>query len=208
MPVVNGYITRDELKAQVGLDVGDTEFDDLIDKAINAASRGIDNHTKRFFYQVAEERRFESIGPRLVEFGTFSDLTDETPITLSTDEDGDGTFEVWDPTEYELQPVRQRAAPEVRPWRRVLAISSRTFPRVYTQESSSYRVKIDGTWGWPVAVPDAVIEATMIQAHRLFKRREAPEGLIGLNMFGTVRMGKLDPDVRKLVRPYKITVVG
>ena len=206
MPIVNGYATRDDLKKQAGLDLDDIEFDDHIDKAVSAASRGIDMYTNRHFYQVSEPRLFVPDNERLVTFGTFGDLVSVSE--LATDEGGDGTFEtVWAAADYQLHPANPSQAPEPRPYRFLTAVGTKTFPVRWTAASSSYRARITGTWGWP-AVPAAIVEACLIQAHRLFKRRESPEGVAGLNMFGTVTMGRLDPDVGRLVKPYRIRTVG
>lgn len=206
MPVVDGYIDRDALKKRAGLSLDDDEFDELIDKAINAASRGIDVFTKRHFYQVAEARVFTADTSDIVQFGTYNDLVSVT--ALETDTTGDGSFETaWTPADYELHPVNATAGPEQRPYRYAQAVGTLRFPISRKTVGRRNLVRIDGTWGWP-AVPASVIEACEIQAHRLFKRREAPEGVVGLNMFGTVRMGRLDPDVGGLVKPYRIRVVG
>lgn len=204
MPIVNGYATRDELKEWVRLDPTDSDFDDLLDKAINASSRGIDKWTRRHYYQVDEPRRFAAIDACRVWFGSFNDLVSVT--ALATDDDGDGVFEtVWTAADYELQPVNPNAAPEPKPYRRVKAVGDLSFP--VARRGRRHRVELDGMWGWP-AIPDAIIEGTLLQSARLFKRREAPEGVVGLNMFGTVRMGQIDGDVKKLVKPYRLRAVG
>lgn len=210
MPIVNGYATRDELKVWASIDLDVNNLDDLIDKAINASSRGLDKFCKRHFYQVDEIRRFESVDRCTVRFGTYSDLVSVT--ALATDDDGDGVFETaWAAADFELAPVRVNAAPEPKPYREVVAIKDRRFPIV--RKGSVYRVQINGKWGWPGTppienIPDAIHEASLLQSSRLLKRREAPEGVIGLNMFGTVRLGRLDPDVAALAKPYRIHVVG
>ena len=51
--------------------------------------------------------------------------------------------------------------------------------------------------------------ATLIQAARLFKRKESPEGVLGGNDFGIVRVGtRVDPDVEMLLAPYRYLRVG
>ena len=55
---------------------------------------------------------------------------------------------------------------------------------------------------WP-EVPATVHQAALIQAHRIFKRKDAPEGMMGFADFGVVRMqGKLDPDVAANLDSY------
>jgi hypothetical protein len=46
--------------------------------------------------------------------------------------------------------------------------------------------------------------ATLIQAARLFTRRQSPFGIAGSPDLGTVRLSaKLDADVETLLRPFK-----
>ena len=52
-------------------------------------------------------------------------------------------------------------------------------------------------------VEPAVVKATAIQAHRLFKRRDAPFGVVAnAASGGDMRISNLDMDVIALVRPY------
>lgn len=202
MVVVNGYATRDDLKEWVEVDAGDTEFDNLIDAALNAASRGIDNHTKRHFYQIVQTRKFTPVSPVLIRFGTWGDLASVGEIRI--DDDDDGVAEVvLDASDFTALPVNRQGAEES-PIRGIFANAGVTFPRGGKWLT---RIEIDGPWGWP-AIPDAVHEATLILGTRLLKRRKSPEGVVGLNMFGAVKMGRFDPDVRKLIKPYRLRTVG
>jgi hypothetical protein len=63
------------------------------------------------------------------------------------------------------------------------------------------RVRITTRFGWP-AVPDPVDEASLIQASRLFKRKDSPEGVAGSSEWGVVRVSRRDPDVWNLIEPY------
>ena len=60
-----------------------------------------------------------------------------------------------------------------------------------------------GTFGWS-AVPDAVHEATLLVAARLFKRKDAPLGIqVGKPEFGNLSIPANDPDVTRLLAPYR-----
>jgi len=64
-------------------------------------------------------------------------------------------------------------------------------------------VRVEGTFGWP-AVPDAVREATILQASRLFTRLDSPLGVAGFGDMGAMRVSfKGDPDVLMLLAPYR-----
>lgn len=67
--------------------------------------------------------------------------------------------------------------------------------------ASGHRVRVTARWGWP-AVPEAIAEATLLQANRLLKRRDSPEGVIGSADWGSARVSRWDPDVEDLLTPY------
>jgi hypothetical protein len=57
------------------------------------------------------------------------------------------------------------------------------------------------------AVPAAIRQATVILAMRLFKRLDAPLGMIS-NDLGSMRVGRFDPDVEALVAPFRKVSAG
>ena len=64
-------------------------------------------------------------------------------------------------------------------------------------------VQITGLWGWS-GVPNAVKQATFIQASRLFKRKDAPFNVYGSEQTGTFELfSKFDPDALKLITNYR-----
>lgn len=50
---------------------------------------------------------------------------------------------------------------------------------------------------WPANVEEAVL----LQAARLYKRRNSPEGVTGFGDLGVVRITALDPDIDQLLGP-------
>jgi hypothetical protein len=64
-------------------------------------------------------------------------------------------------------------------------------------------VQITGVWGY-ATVPDAISQACVIQASRIFKRLDSPLGVAGFGEMGVVRVtSRLDGDVAQLVEPYR-----
>lgn len=63
------------------------------------------------------------------------------------------------------------------------------------------QVRVTAKWGWP-AVPDEITMATLIQAARLFRRKDSPEGVLGNSEWGALRVSRVDPDVAALIAPY------
>ncbi|WP_199548939.1 hypothetical protein [Streptomyces sp. N35] len=69
------------------------------------------------------------------------------------------------------------------------------------------RVRVTARWGWPT-VPDEVVRATLIQAARLSRRKDFPEGVTGSAEWGVVRLSRIDPNVYALVKHFVLPASG
>jgi len=70
------------------------------------------------------------------------------------------------------------------------------------------RVRVTAAWGWP-STPAVVEQAAVIQAIRLYKRKDSPEGVLGsAEWSGPVRLSRVDPDVQALLRPLVLPGIG
>jgi hypothetical protein len=67
-------------------------------------------------------------------------------------------------------------------------------------------MQVVGVFGWS-AIPAAIRQATVILAMRIFKRLDAPLGMI-TNDMGSMRVGRFDPDVEALVMPFRKVSAG
>ena len=65
---------------------------------------------------------------------------------------------------------------------------------------------VTGTFGW-AAIPAAVVEAATLLAIRLFRRGEFSEGIVAAES-GTAYIPRQDPDVARLLRPYRRVVTA
>jgi hypothetical protein len=63
-------------------------------------------------------------------------------------------------------------------------------------------VRIEGVYGF-TPTPIQVTQATVIQASRIFKRLDSPLGIAGFGDLGAIKVGRVDPDVSMLIRPFK-----
>lgn len=193
------YATRPDFKTWVGL--SDTVDDVVIDRALLSASRGVDNFCHTWFGQTAAgtNRLFDTWDWSRVRIGDTAAVT-----AVATDSDNDGTYETtWTATDYELLPLNAATMPEAGPYTELHAIGTLTFPRASSATSRSGLVRVTGTFGWP-AVPDPVVEATLLVANRLVKRSKSPEGVVGFDEFGTIRISaRDDPDAVRYLTPYK-----
>lgn len=200
MPIVNGYATLPELKAWIGEEL--TDLDPVLEQQINAASRWIDGKCRRRFYQ--------ETGPRVFDATNCYELVIDdarTVTSVATDDDGDGDYETaWAAGDF--QAVPPAPGPEARPIRCIRAVAGRTFPRSYPG-GRSHLVEVTANWGWET-LPDAIHEACLIQAARLLKRRNSPEGITGFgNEFGHIRVtNRDDPDALSQLAPYILQLVA
>ncbi|MES2211418.1 MAG: phage gp6-like head-tail connector protein [Chloroflexota bacterium] len=187
-------MTVEQLAAFKSMDAdSDANDEELLGRAITAASRAIDDHTNRQFGKVddAEERTY------LAEYRpdkgrwvvTIDDL--QTIADLAVDIDGTAV------TGHRFAPLN--AVPRGRAWTRLEF--SRTSSVVPTYPD--YEVAVTALWGWS-AVPAAVEEACLLQASRLDVRRGSPFGVAGSPDQGNELrlLAKLDPDVAVTLRPY------
>lgn len=204
MALVNAYCSVEELRDWNGATSTASEL--LLERAINACSRGIDKHCRRHFWQTTSTPRvFAPDNGYEFDLGAFNDLHQLN--ALATDVDGDGTFETtWTAADYELLPLNQAAGPEQRPYESIRATGTKTFPFVDSTPAATGRtgrVRISGLWGW-AAVPDAVVQACILHSARIFKRKDSPEGVSGWGAFGDIRIGRTDPDVIGFLEDYRL----
>jgi hypothetical protein len=192
------YVTVADFKAWIGL--GDAIDDDVINDALKGASRAIDTFCDTHFWKTAAgtARRFDTCDNWRLR------INDAVAVTeVATDKDADGVFEtVWLAADFQLLPLNPDAGPETMPFSEIRAIKTLKFPATGTARVGLTRVT--GTWGWP-AVPEAVIQATLLTANRLIKRRRSPEGVAGFDELGVIRIStRDDPDAVRLLTPYRI----
>jgi len=203
VPVVNGYCSVADIKEHVG----DTEFgtipDTLIERAINATSRAIDN------YCGFPRRRFwQDITPTTHEYVTdvwdslyIDDLSSTTGLVIATDVAGDSLFStVWTPSDYRLYPLNANVNGSAFAWTQIRPVGSVRFP---LSRYGRTTVRITGLHGWS-AVPPEVTQACVIRTTSILKRKDAVFGVAGFGEFGTsVRIRAEDPDVADLLATFR-----
>lgn len=185
------YATSAELKATLEL-TGETFADADVALALTAASRGIDNATRRRFWLDADNTSVRYYTPRSCSLLEIDDVVDLVELATGT---GDGSFATaWtENTDHVLEPLN--AAADGRPQTMIKPIL-KSLP---TQLRS---VRVTGQFGWP-AVPDGIKQGTIILASKLLRRaREAPFGVIMFSEGEVARITRADPDVMFLIGPY------
>jgi hypothetical protein len=195
--MANEYATRAQLKVYLSIDTDNTNEDAILDTALTAASRGIDNYCGRYFYAdtVATARIFVPRGRTFLqregEEIFIDDVSSTSGLIVATGVAGGSTWTTV--TTYEASP--ENAIARGRPITGLLRILS-----TWGLGGPTARVQVTAKWGWP-AIPDVVYQATLIQAARLFHRKDSPEGVLGSAEWGPIRLSRIDPDVQALVRP-------
>lgn len=207
MAITNGYATLNELKGY--LSITDSTDDTLLEDLIESASRSIDRIANRRFYLDA------SASARL--YRAYSDIfvyTDDigttTGLVVALDENGNGTYTktLTLNQDYILDPL---TAPSLgRPYTQLTMVSNTEMWPIFpglTQNGLRPGVQVTAKWGWP-SVPNDINMACLILSADLYKRKDAPGGILGLGDLGVVRMSPLGRDVTSMVRAYKKEVIA
>jgi hypothetical protein len=200
--MANEYATRNELKTQMGIELADTSRDALLDKALTAASRGIDRATgRRFWLDATPTARIYRLHARVVREDDgnvllVDDIGSITGITVESAPVSGGSYSTV--TGYETTP--DNALADGYPITGLLRPNS-------IWGTSFTRIRVTARFGWP-AVPDDIAQACLIQASRLYKRKDSPEGIIGSAEWGVRNLSRRDPDVWALIEPYILPGFG
>ena len=201
MAIVNGYATLSDVKAAAR--ITDNIDDGLLEIAIESSSRDIDAYTERVFFSTGATAVARVYIPQDIYLVETDDIISVT--TIKTDSGGNGTFDItWAATDYQLEPLNGLAGGIATPATRIRAIGEYLWP-VYEPRnvnSNQASVQVTGVFGF-ASVPVAIKQATILASLRAYKRYESPTGVLGFSDMGVVRVGRLDPDVERLVAPYR-----
>lgn len=194
------YGTLAALKEKLGIEADDTSRDTLLTSALASASRSIDQACGRRFWldDVAVQRTYRPAGRTVCEDDgellLVDDVGSDTGLVVEAGRGASWT----EVTGYETQP--DNALADGRPVTGLLRVTG-------TWGLAASRVRVTARFGWP-AVPDDITEAALIQASRLYKRKDSPEGIIGSAEWGVRNLSRRDPDVWALIEPYILPGFG
>jgi hypothetical protein len=194
--VTNAYCTVEDVRSQLG-DSTSTFDTALLEKAVNAASRAVEDWTGRRFWKDLSlvARTFR---PSRCDKARLDDFASTAGLVVETRTAAGGSWSAWTlDSDFEVGPDNADADGGAYAWNSVVAVGARSFPL------ARYRtLRVTATWGWS-QVPDQVVEATVLKATALFKRRDAPFGVAGFSDFGAVRITRDDPDVVRLLARFQ-----
>lgn len=191
-PAPPKYVGLDEFKKVMKITNTDDD-DDMISKLASAQER-VEKDTGRRFWRdsVASTRVYT---PRHLEMLRVDDIATDVGVIV---EIGSGTsWSTLDPNSYEFQPDNAIAKGEAIEYiKRVSGYWNLGFR--FLGVGRAQRVRVTAVWGWP-AIPEGIKNATILQAARLLRRKDSPEGIKGFSDFGVVRVTRYDPDYDNLI---------
>jgi hypothetical protein len=200
----NQYVDKDDLKAYIGLT--GTGQDNNIDNAIDGASRLIDKICGRHFWQdnAVTQQYYTPINDYYLEV---DDISTTTGLIVKLDTTDDGAYDttLTIDTDFFLKPLN----PQVH----IISSSTYYYPQTElhifpTRSSERFdttiikNVQVTAKFGWS-AIPEAIKQATLIQATRLWKRKDTPFNVFGNEQTGQKELfNKFDPDAMQLIKGY------
>ena len=195
MAISNGYATLAQIKAAVRIPSADVIDDALLEMAVESASRMIDAETDRNFYSSGTATRDFVPNDHYV-----VDTDDLTQInSVKIDDAGEGTYLITlDESDYQTEPLNQKVSGNAFPIYRLRMIGDYLLP-IWGKQAT---VRIEGVYGF-TPTPIQITQACVIQSSRIYKRLDSPLGVAGFGDMGAIRVGKVDPDVAQLIRPFK-----
>lgn len=191
MTLTNAYCTLAQFEQTIGQPGLPQDLDNY-ERAINTASRWVDQHCGRRFYADAapSARQFWSCDGYQV---AIDDVSTTTGLQVAT---GDGY--VQSITDYVLYPLNRVGPNGATSWPYTSLVS----PTVPFQATAGQpNVQVTAAWGWS-ATPDDVTQACIHAAEYIFKAKDAPFGAAGISDLGITR-AKMPSVVLDLLVTYR-----
>lgn len=204
MATSTAYVSYPEMQQHLSMDADDTSNQETVGPAVNAACRAIDQWCGQSFYatDVATPRTFDSRNGQTLWTAPFHTITG---LIIATDTAANGVYgTTWAGTDYQLLPADGVDPYTGEPWpfNEIVGVGSYSFPFGAARRGL---VRVTAQWGWP-AVPDPVAYAARLLAADLWKRKDAPFGIMtGTVDFGGLRIGRdLMAGVASMLSPYRV----
>ena len=197
MAITNGYCSLSEIKAAARIPNADTQDDTLLELAVESASRSIDAHCARHFYQSGTATRYYA--PQSWLYCDIDDVAAST-ATVAISSAADGTYDITlGAADIQYEPLNRRSAGLVFPATRLRMVGDYSFPTTYDGETT---VRVEANFGFATAVPTEIRQATMLLAARFYKRFDSPLGVAGFGDLGAMRVSRTDPDIHAILQPF------
>lgn len=191
------YATLAQLKS--ALRITDQVDDSLLNTSLASASRWVDGWCDRSFAAAGTAVTYRDFVPTET-FGIvhIDDCVEVTEVRI--DDDLDQTYsKTLRAIDWAAEPANSVTYGLALPFTRLRTYEDGYWPVWRGQPT----VRVYARYGW-TAVPEAVKEATILQASRLFTRLDSPLGVAGMGDMGVMRVSRfVDPDVEQLLAPYR-----
>lgn len=190
MAIGDPYITRDQLKVVLGIDPSNTTEDVLIDRCVKGAARSIERRSgwPTFWNTVTAVPRTIDVTRKIVRVRQASWAFDK--VLLRNGIASAVGFSVPGFSAPVLMP--EDAIEEGLPADAIRLPAGSSYGSYGTLRPTAI-------WGWP-SVPDDIVMANQMQAHRYYNRKGSPEGVAGSAEWGITRIPPLDPDVLSILK--------
>jgi len=199
MSITNGYCTLGDLKAVMR--IVDNVDDVMLEARIEEASRVIDDYCDRRFYVDSTTSDRIYVAPS-GDYVLTDDIATTTGLVIKIDSGKDGTYATTlSSSSYQVEPLN--AVSKGMSITRIVATTGGLFPTT----KAPAPVKITAKWGWP-AIPYPVKSACILLAGRLTKRGDSLLGVAGFGDLGAISVRNIDPDVQKMLAPYKTATLA
>lgn len=205
MAVINGYCAVADLQARLASSgVTLSQPITVLENVITAVSREIDQQTNRRFYAASETHYFTA---RYMDVLYVPDLLSIDPSGLATDLDGSRTYgQIWATTDYDLEPYNAQLDSQPKPYTH---ISTTPLGLQFFPAGMRKGVKVSGSWGFSATTPPVITEVTILACSRLLRRPDSPLGVAGSDAAGgVIRLTLQDPDIKRMLLPFKRWQVG
>lgn len=188
------YTTKTVVKGELG--ITDTDDDTTIDQIITAVSAWIDAYCGRTF----------GVPPGSGSIRTYTAVPDGSRVYIDgaieiieiTTDDGTRTYDTSvDVGDYEGAPYN--AIADGKGYTHILPLNGYRFP------TGNGAVRVEARFG-VAAIPAPIVRACILQTQRLYKRKDAPFGVVGstsAEMGQLMVIPKLDPDVKLMLSAYR-----
>ena len=199
MTLTNAYTTIAALKQELNIGQADTSYDVKLETALNAASRQIDRHCGRRFWQDPSvvQREYYADNPYLC---STDDISTTNGLVVRVDTGDDGTYATTLTINTHFVLLPRNADHDSLPWNEIRIVDAdlTSFP-LWTSGRPS--VRVTAKFGF-ATVPDDVNKACLIQATQLFKASDAVFGGLSFDA-GILRVREtLNPMAAALVEFY------
>lgn len=190
------YATLAQLKAALRLT--DANDDASLQLALDSAFGLINDHCQRTFLATGavEARLYSPLYNRAKTVFT-DDICSAVGLIVSVAGTVIATEVEGVSPGYRLEPVN---APQLgEPWTSIVFSNGWPTPGVYFP--SMFHVSVTARYGYGLTIPPKIVQAEILQASRLFSRRQSPYGVAGSPDLGSELrlLAKVDPDVAVLL---------